>query len=230
MKLSRRLGALLAGAVVVAAVAGCGPNQAGAAITYDNGRVTDTTVATQAQQLAEALKIPLDERVTQATVQRLTTDVIVAQAAQRLDIKVSQGDVDALIAEAVKNNGGREALEQAALQQGILPSELPNQARTSLVAQRIAEIVAKGKDQQTQQQAVGDYLIQLGKQINVQVSPRFGTWNADRLALGPVSNDLSKPPTSGLSELVPGATDPGSDGGSGGEQVPQGDTGATPAQ
>lgn len=229
MKLSRRVSALLAGAVVVGALAGCGPDQAGAAITYGSDRITDTTVATQAQELADALNIPLDERVTQATVQRLTTDAIVASAAERLDIKVTQGEVDALIADAVKNNGGKEALEQAALQQGILPSELPNQARTTLVAQRVANIVANGKDQQAQQQAVGDYLIQLSKQLDVQVSPRFGTWNSDRLALGPVPNDLSKPPGDSLGQLVPGSSDGTTGDGSGG-QAPQGDPGATPAQ
>jgi hypothetical protein len=48
-------------------------------------------------------------------------------------------------------------------------------------------------DPQTQNSAVFEYVVALSEELDVTVSPRFGTWDPAQLSLGPVPDDLSTP-------------------------------------
>ncbi len=204
MKISRGMQVGLGTLAVAAVLAGCGPDRAGSAVVFGSERITDETVAAKAATLATALKLPLDKQITGVTVQRLTSNAIVEEAASQAGITVTQGQVDELIDEAVKSNGGREQFEQLAIQQGLLPEDVPLQARISLLASGLGEKLAPGADQQAASTVIAQDLVRVSNELKVTVSPRFGVWNSDQLRLDAPPNDLSKPiPTSDPTRLLP---------------------------
>jgi hypothetical protein len=178
---------------VVAVMAGCGPDRAGSAVVYGSDRITDEVVAAKAATLATALKLPIDKQITGVTVQRLTSNAIVEEAAAQAGITVTQGQVDALIDEAVQSNGGRAQFEQLAIQQGLLPEDVPLQARISLLASALGEKLAPGADQQAASSVIAQDLVRVSNELKVTVSPRFGVWDSNQLRLDAPPNDLSKP-------------------------------------
>ena len=193
MKISRGMKVSLGTLAVVAALAGCGPERAGSAVVLGTERITDETVAAKAATLATALKLPIDKQITGVTVQRLTSNAIVEEAASQAGITVTQGQVDELIDEAVQSNGGREQFEQLAIQQGLLPEDVPLQARISLLASALGEKLAPGVDQQAASTVIAQDLVRVSNELNVTVSPRFGVWDSNQLRLDAPPNDLSKP-------------------------------------
>jgi hypothetical protein len=106
---------------------------------------------------------------------------------------VTQGQVDELIDEAVQANGGREQFEQLAIQQGLLPEDVPLQARISLLATALGAKLAPGVDQQAASTVIAQDLVRVSNELNVTVSPRFGVWDSNQLRLDAPPNDLSKP-------------------------------------
>lgn len=193
MRISRRLGMLGAAATMGVLLAGCGQSQAGAAITYDGGRITENYVAEQAAEAAEALGIVVTPRVTQVTIQRLATNTVVEAGAEELGVTVTGGEVDRLLNEAAEAAGGDEELTQALINQGVPVTAIPTQARVSALALKMAEELAPGGDSRAQDEALGNFLVNVGEEINLTVNPRFGQWRAEELTVVPTPDILSRP-------------------------------------
>lgn len=193
MKFPRRARVGLGAAAVLLLATACSPEQAGSAVTYTGGRITENTVAAQAAQVAGELGIAPSQELTQATVQRLTTDVVVQAAAEEAQIVVTESDVDAFLAKAAASSGGMQALEEGALRQGIPRAELRQEARAAAVIEQLGVKLAPNGAQTASDQLLGQYLVAVASTLNIQVSPRFGQWQPKRLLVGPPPNDLSKP-------------------------------------
>lgn len=193
MRISRRLGTLGAAATMVALLAGCGQSQAGSAITYTGGRITENFVAEQASETAEALDIVVTPRVTQVTIQRLATNTVVEAGAEELGVTVTGGDVDRLLEEAAAAAGGEEQLRQDLIDQGVPVSAIPTQARVAALATKMAEELAPGGDPMAQDEALGTFLVNVGEEIELTVNPRFGQWRAEELTVVPTPDLLSRP-------------------------------------
>ena len=193
MKLSRRVQVALTAVATVGVLAACNANQAGAAVTYEGGRITENVVAEQNAQLAAALQIAESPRITQFTVQRLVTNLLIEQGAVMKGVTVSDGETQKFLTDAADTVGGMDALVASAVQQGIPASELPVQVRTRVLADQLGEALAPGEDLDTKDVAVGRYLVEVSQTINVDVNPRFGSWQADRLTVAPPPDDLSIP-------------------------------------
>lgn len=198
-----RMVALGAAAATAVLVAGCGQSQAGAAITYDGGRITENEVAAQADEVAAALGIAMSPLVTQATIQRLATNTIVEAGAEQLGVTVTGGEVDQVFDEAAAQAGGVEQLELGLQQQGVPLSAIPEQARVAALAAKVAQDVAPGASPQAAQETFGSFLVQVGEDINLKVNPRFGTWEPEQLTLLPPSDLLSRPADNGLALQEP---------------------------
>lgn len=174
------------------ALAACGPTLSGSAAVVGEQRLTDSDLAQTTSQLTEKLGIPESPQVSQAVLSRWIVGELVDEMAARKGVDVTKGDVDAAVAAEVERAGGAEALEQGALQAGVLPEAIPEVVRTTL----LVEVLSKGTitgDDPTGQTGLLTQIQQLSDEISPQVSPRFGTWDAQQLSVGALPDDLSTP-------------------------------------
>lgn len=190
--------AAIVGLVAVAVLAGCGADNPGAAVTVGDQRVSTSDVADAVSQVQSELgSTPFNAaKVTSDTVTRLARELIVAQAASQKGVVVTDSQVEALLTTTAQSQGGAAAVDQALLTNYSVPAAaVPDYARTYLLMQGIAAELATGTSDKGQQ-AMMSYLGQVSTQLDTSVAPRYGTWDAQTLALGPVPDDLSSPVSS----------------------------------
>ena len=174
------------------AVAGCGPTQAGSAAVVGEQRLTDAQLAQTTSELSTALGIPESPQVTQAVLSRWMVSQLVSQLAASANVTVTKGEVDRLLAKEAKRAGGQQALEQSALQAGLLPNMIPDAVRTTLLIETLSKSVANAQDP-TGQSGLVALVQQFANNADPQVSPRYGTWDAQQLSVGALPDDLSTP-------------------------------------
>ena len=209
-RVNRIAGTVLACVAVVSVATGCASApSAGAAATLGSREISNDIVTTQVNQV-------LDERGTGAgapdaalvadVLQRLVITEIVDEGAVRNGVVVTQGQIDQAIAQAVAQLGGEDQLHKAFLDSNVPVEAIPNQFRLSLQVDGLGALLAPNAEDQARQEAVFRYAVDLGKELDTRVSPRYGTWVADELQIGPVPTDLSTPQApqaEGLTDLVP---------------------------
>lgn len=192
-KVGVTVGLALAGLLLAA----CGGAvAAGSAAVLGDERIPTSEVSAQLTELNTARGLPADAANAEATtsiIQRLVVTNLVDQAADRLGVTVSDGAVDAELLALEANAGGREALDDALLQSNIPPSQAVAQIRLSLLVREMGLVLDPAGDAQTQNTAVFNYVVALSDELEVTISPRFGTWDSSQLSLGPVPDDLSTP-------------------------------------
>lgn len=169
---------------------------AGSAAVLGTERIPTSVVADQLAELNTARGIPADTpnaATTASILQRLVVTNLVEQAAQRLDVTVSDGAVDAELLQLEASAGGPEGLEAALVQNDIPPTGAADQVRVTLLVREMGLVLDPNGDPQAQNSAVFAYVVALSEELNVSISPRFGTWDPSQLALGPLPDDLSTP-------------------------------------
>lgn len=169
---------------------------AGSAAVLGTERIPTSVVADQLAELNTARGIPADTpnaATTASILQRLVVTNLVEQAAQRLDVTVSDGAVDAELLQLEASAGGPEGLEAALVQNDIPPTGAADQVRVTLLVREMGLVLHPNGDPQAQNSAVFAYVVALSEELNVSISPRFGTWDPSQLALGPLPDDLSTP-------------------------------------
>ncbi len=137
------------------ALVGCGQNLAGSAAVVGEQRLTDSQLADAATTLTQRLGIPESPQVSQALISRWVVAELVDELAARRGVDVTKGEVDAAIADEEERAGGREALEQGALQSGVLPDQIPDVVRTSLLVEAISKTTITGEDPTGQSGSAG---------------------------------------------------------------------------
>jgi len=193
---SRRALALAGLMTVVVLATGCGVQLPGAAGVVGEARVSDaelndSVIQTQAA-LVQYKQTPVSEAtLTQQNLTRLVTSELLAVAAQRRNIVVTPGQVDRTIADAEAQAGAENLRTQLAVNRGVPPSALNSFARDFLIQTAIAESLLPGGGTDAQSVAVEKYLGALSRELDTRISPRFGTWDAKQLAIGPVPDNLS---------------------------------------
>jgi hypothetical protein len=178
--------------LAAAGLVGCGQTLAGSAAVVGEQRLTDAQLADTTSELTEKLGIPASAQVSQALLSRWVVAELVDELASRKGVDVTKGAVDAAIADEQERAGGREALEQGALQSGVLPEQIPDVVRTSLLIEEISKTTITGDDP-TGQSGLLVQVQQLSDELQPQISPRFGTWDAQQLTVGALPDDLSTP-------------------------------------
>jgi hypothetical protein len=175
------------------ALAGCGATPlAGSAAVVGEERLADSELADAAAALSEALGIPENVQISQTILSRWIIGELIEELAERKDISVTQGAVDRALRREQRNAGGPEALEQGALQAGVLPDAIPAALRVNLLVQEISKYTITGDDP-TGQSGLLVQVQQLSEELEPQVSPRFGTWDPQSLTVGSLPDDLSTP-------------------------------------
>lgn len=175
------------------ALVGCtGPTLAGSAAVVGDSRLLDSELADDAAALSEGLGITDNPQISQVLVSRWIIGELVEQLAESKGISVTQGQVDRALAREQRQAGGADALEQGALQAGVLPEQIPSVLRTNLLVEEMAQFTITGDDP-TGQSGLLVQIQQLSEELEPQVSPRFGTWDPQGLTVGSIPDDLSTP-------------------------------------
>ncbi len=174
-------------------VAACGTELSGSAAVVGDTRITDSRLSDQVNTVTAALGIPASAKANQIVLDRLIRAQLYSELSSKLGITVTDGEVQQFINETETKVGGKQALVDQLLQAGVPESEVFGFARTFLEQRAIAEKIAAGKSQEEQGAALGEAAIMISTELDTQVSPRFGTWDAQNLSVGPPPNDLSEP-------------------------------------
>lgn len=198
----RRVIAVASMLVVGGLVAGCGPELAGSAAVVGDARITDVQLSDQVNTVTAALGIETSGKANQIVLDRLIRSQLYADLATKLGITISDGEVQQFINETETQVGGKQALVDQLLQSGVPEGEVFGFARTFLQQRAIAAKLADGKSQEEQGAILGEAVIRLSEELNTQVSPRFGVWDAQKLSVGAPPNDLSEPLPTSNSDLM----------------------------
>lgn len=220
-------------AVVLAAAGGlfatgCGQTQAGAAALVGDQRIAVDELSRSvdsAEQAAAENQLRVSDRgaLVRGVLSREITDAVLGEAAARAGITVTRGDVDEQIAEM----GGRQRLEMQALRSAAVPpGQLREYVRNQVLQQRLAESLAEGEGRQAQQSALVEHLRGVAGDMGVTVSPRYGRFNAEQLAVTQEQSRLSTPDPDSGGAAATGLDGPGGPGGTGSGGSGRGGTGS----
>lgn len=196
-RVNRMAGAVLAVVALVAVASGCAsaPN-AGSAATLGSRDIPNDTLTTQVDEVLEARGTGAgapDAALVADVLQRLVITALVDEGAVRNGVVVTQGQIDQAISEAEAQLGGADQLLKVFLDSNVPASAISDQFRLSLQVDGLGALLAPDADDQGRQQAVFTYAVDLSKQLDTRVSPRYGTWVPDELQVGPLPTDLSSP-------------------------------------
>jgi hypothetical protein len=122
-----------------------------------------------------------------ATAQRILINRLVASYAEDQGIELTRTQVEEGLAQLAAENGGQEALNDLAAQSGIPPEDLDDTIRTNLLVTAIGLTVDASGDQTAQLEATLVALAEYSEAIDVQVAPRYGTWDDAQLQIVPGS-------------------------------------------
>lgn len=197
----RTAAALVAAGLAAAALAGCSQDTVGSAAV-----IGDRTVSTDELQSAarEYLKIVPDGdagEAQRAILQRMIVSAVIDEAAGEAGVSVSAGRIAADRDEALQSVGGPKALVRA-LAQSEQPTVLPpgmidrwveDRLLFNKMAEEIAGMPVASQDAAVQEalQQVNQDLSDVSRRIDIEISPRYGTWNPDRGIEPLVSGGLS---------------------------------------
>jgi hypothetical protein len=184
-------------AVGVLVLSACDAKETGAAAVVGSTRIGETQVNDDAQAVVAELtkmhqQVPATDALLRAQVEFRVDAQLVDIAAARKGISISQGQVDQLI----ETSGGRDALiQQFVVQDGLWlpPDQIDALAREYLTQQALGINLAPGKTADEQGAAATAYVTDLAKKVRIDVSPRYGVFDASTLRVGAVANDLSVP-------------------------------------
>ena len=198
---------IIAGVALLLSACASAPN-AGAAATVGDREIPNDTLTSQVDAVQQA-KLGVngapDAALVADILQRLVITDLVDVAAERNGIDVTQGQVDQAVAAAEQQLGGPGSLIQAFLDSNVPQDAIDDQMRLSVQVDELGKALAPDGDAQAQQQAVFQYVVALGQELNTQLGPRYGTWVADQLQVGPLPSDLASAPASAdpLAAVVP---------------------------
>lgn len=123
-------------------------------------------------------------KLTRATLDGMIRERIVEQAAEDAGVGVSRREVQRVRSQLEEQAGGSKQLEAALLrQQSVAPDEIDNRIRMQLLVEKIAD--AKGIDPMSPNgnQRLTAELSKVSKRMDIDVNPRYGSWDADRSTL-----------------------------------------------
>ncbi len=191
----------IAGATVAIAlmVSGCGSAAPGAAAVVGEDRISEGELNDRVEQVLRAQGRPVDtasEALVVTTLDRMITTSLVEQLATREGVEVTQGELDATIANYAEASGGEAAFEQLLLEQDLAPEGIEDLFRVNILAQKLGVELDPTGSPESQTVAILDAVTEFSSDIGTRVSPRYGTWNPTDLTIGAVANDLSIPGTS----------------------------------
>lgn len=200
MKL-RSLATLVLG---VAVLTGCSdsPKLAGSAVVINGKVIPASTVADRVDKVRAQIQVtdpslinevPSLIQLNQRAVDHFVLDALLEEVVAREGIKVTDRDV-AAYRDDVFAQYAKETIEAQLASQNAVPADDVDGFMYEILVQRaLMEKLAPGADKQTRNLALFDYLTKLSKELNVELNPRFGTWDPSNLISTPGDQTLAVP-------------------------------------
>jgi hypothetical protein len=183
----------------VLVLAGCSTNGSAQSVAVDAGqaavsqdfRIAQSEVADNVSQVLADQGLPPGEPpagLASATTQRLVQNRLIESYAALNGVELTRTQVEQGLEQLASENGGQDALNDLALQSGIPISGLTGTVRTNLLVTAIGEKLNPSGDAQAKGEATRVALSEYSDAIDVEVSPRYGTWDDAQLAIVPGSS------------------------------------------
>lgn len=184
-------------------LAGCTSTGSGTSVVLDSGqaavssefRIAQQEVADSVARIQVGLGQPAGDPpagLASLTTERLILNALIGSYAQDNGIELTQTQIEDGVAQLAEANGGQDALNQLALQSGVPVEELEDTVATNLIVTEIGSALNAGGDAAAQVESARAALAEYSREIDVEVAPRYGTWDDDQLAIVPGS-DLTEP-------------------------------------
>jgi hypothetical protein len=197
---NRRLIAALTGLALIVSITGCS-TRGGAAAVVDGERISESEVAAIVTETQTTLK---DLDITEVSLATLPSAVvtwllrarILDRIAEEEGIEITDGEIDEVVSQAERDLG-REELQGRLATAGVPPTRIREYARSFVVQNKITE-QANG-DEQAVTQLLADY----SREFGVEVSPRYGAWDATSGSLVATRDELSRPEAPDTAAIFP---------------------------
>lgn len=196
----RRVFRLAAAATaVVLLTSGCTLiDRAGAAAVIDGTRITDSALSAEALDMQAALAgqeaTVTDAEMARAILAIHVQDHVIRTAAQQQGIEVDTETIAKLRQELKDQVGGTDAeLAAFAAAQGVPPALVDTVLGLSVMMADLGAKLAPEGDENAQGQAAVAYLSQLATTMDIEIAPRFGSWDPTQFTVAEPVNDLSLP-------------------------------------
>ncbi|MCX4823633.1 SurA N-terminal domain-containing protein [Streptomyces sp. NBC_01142] len=191
----RRTALTVSAALLVAAplLAACGSEaHPGAAAVVGGQRIEVSTVqakvadvrAAQERSPQAAQLIKDSGRLGRAKLYDLIVDQVVQKAADDAGVKVSRKDIQDGRAALAQQSGGEDQLAAMYLQQrGVAPDQLDDVVRRDVLVAKLATALGATNSPEGQQK-LNEAFTAAARSLDIDVNPRFGTWDDQKLELG----------------------------------------------
>ncbi|CAL9468062.1 SurA N-terminal domain-containing protein [Streptomyces sp. enrichment culture] len=189
----RRTALVLTAAIAAAAplLTACGNDaHPGAAAVVGGQRITVSQLENRVEEVRDAQRAAVADEaqyaqtiaktgsLTRDTLHGMVLDRVLHRAAEDAGVTVSRKEVQEMRAGLERQAGGAKALQTAWLQQyAVAPERLDENLRLQLEAQKLAAKL--GTD--TSQPAFWQALSKASKQLDIDLNPRYGTWDAEKV-------------------------------------------------
>jgi outer membrane murein-binding lipoprotein Lpp len=194
------------GLVLVAgfALSGCSESKAGAAATVGGDRIEISTLNAKVNHLEQAYEqrnaslagTTAQLNANQAGLVQMIYSRIVDEAAARIGVSTNATQVLAARRQVEAQLGGPEALQNKFLQNMVLPDEIDDVLRSSLLRQGIAKARGINPAAPDAPEQIDAYLTEVANSMKIKLNPRYGAWDPATLSTKPaVYGWLSDSPT-----------------------------------
>ncbi|MEI7032433.1 SurA N-terminal domain-containing protein [Streptomyces pratensis] len=192
----RRTALSVLAATLVAAplLSACG-NQAhpGAAAVVGGERIEVSAVQARAADVRSAQEsspqatqlVNQSGQLTRAKLHGMIFSRIVDRAAEDAGVTVSRKEVQEMRLASRAQYGGEEQLASMMLQQRwVAPDQIDADMRQEVQLPKLAEALGADLGTPAGQQVVGEALTEASKALDIDVNPRFGAWDDQKMQLG----------------------------------------------
>lgn len=188
--------AVLVGALVL--TSGCAlTDRAGAAAVVEGARYTEAQLEADFAGLDKALgsqsRPGTMEEMNRNFITMFVTDQLVQKAIADNGIEIDKATVGKLRRSLEKQLGGEQQLIAYAATRGVAPNQLWTVLRNSVLMTDLGAKLIGGTNTDDQNAAASTYLQGLAKTLDIEVAPRYGTWDSTQLTTVASTDDLSKP-------------------------------------
>ncbi|AXI71981.1 SurA N-terminal domain-containing protein [Streptomyces bacillaris] len=192
----RRTALAVSAAVLLAAplLAACG-NEAhpGAAAVVGGERIEVSAVQAQAADVRAAQEsspeaaqlVNKSGQLNRAKLHGLIFGRILDKAAEDAGVTVTRKEIQEARTASRAQAGGEEQLRAMMLQQRwVAPEQIDNDMRQEVLLPKLAKALGADLGTPAGQQVVGEALTKASKALDIDVNPRFGAWDDQKMQLG----------------------------------------------
>ncbi|MTE19374.1 hypothetical protein F0L17_09585 [Streptomyces sp. TRM43335] len=182
--------AVLVGAPLLTA---CGSEaHPGAAAVVDGERITVSHVQAQVRAVRDAQGedeqgaelVENTGQLTRGTLGTLVFQRVLERAAEDAGVEITRSDVQRARAEAERNVGGAERLEEMMIRQrAVAPERIDEAVRAQVLVQKLAEKLGADLRTPQGQQAMTEVLAETSEKMDVTINPRYGAWDDKEITL-----------------------------------------------